>query len=141
MTRRAAIVAGSRTPFARSGTVLKNMTAIDLGSLAVRDLMDRSGIPGKEVDRLVYGTVIHDPHVPNIAREVGLATLPATVPAVTVSSACASANQAIADGVSLTHNRAPDPAQWADIVSELREPRAEPGAPLPGIPQRALRGR
>lgn len=26
----------------------------------------------------------------------------------------------IADGVSLTHNRAPDPAQWADIVSELK---------------------
>ncbi|MEE3330786.1 MAG: TIGR03617 family F420-dependent LLM class oxidoreductase [Myxococcota bacterium] len=32
--------------------------------------------------------------------------------------------EGIADGVSLTHNRAPDPAQWADIVSELREPRA-----------------
>ena len=110
MTRRAAIVAGSRTPFARSGTVLKNMTAIDLGRLAVRDLMDRSGIPGKEVDRLVYGTVIHDPHVPNIAREVGLATLPATVPAVTVSSACASANQAIADGVSLIERG------YADLV-------------------------
>ena len=29
----------------------------------------------------------------------------------------------IADGVSLTHNRAPDPAQWADIVAELRAGR------------------
>ncbi len=28
----------------------------------------------------------------------------------------------IADGVSLTHNRAPDPAHWADIVVELRMP-------------------
>jgi len=27
--------------------------------------------------------------------------------------------EGIADGVSLTHNRAPDPAQWADIVSDL----------------------
>ena len=26
----------------------------------------------------------------------------------------------IADGVSLTHNRAPDPAQWADVVAELK---------------------
>lgn len=110
MPRRAAIVAGSRTPFARSGTVLKNMTAIDLGRIAVRDLMERSGIPGKEVDRLVYGTVVHDPHVPNIAREVGLATLPATVPAVTVSSACASGNQAIADGVALIERG------YADLV-------------------------
>ncbi|MEE2668746.1 MAG: acetyl-CoA C-acyltransferase FadI [Gemmatimonadota bacterium] len=101
MPRRAAIVAGCRTPFARSGTVLKNMTAIDLGTLAVRDLMDRSDIPGKEVDHLVYGTVVPYPHAPNIAREVGLATLPVTVPAVTVSSACASSNQAIANGVDL----------------------------------------
>ena len=101
MTTRRRHRRGGRTPFARSGTVLKNMTAIDLGTLAVRDLMDRSGIPGEEVDHLVYGTVVHDPHAPNIAREVGLATLPQTVPAVTVSRACASANQAIADGVSL----------------------------------------
>jgi alkanesulfonate monooxygenase SsuD/methylene tetrahydromethanopterin reductase-like flavin-dependent oxidoreductase (luciferase family) len=27
----------------------------------------------------------------------------------------------IADGVSLTHNRAPDPAQWADVVADLKE--------------------
>lgn len=26
----------------------------------------------------------------------------------------------IADGVSLTHNRAPDPAHWADVVADLR---------------------
>ena len=26
----------------------------------------------------------------------------------------------IADGVSLTHNRAPDPAQWADVVADLK---------------------
>ena len=28
----------------------------------------------------------------------------------------------ITDAVSLTHNRAPDPEQWADIVSELKQP-------------------
>jgi hypothetical protein len=32
----------------------------------------------------------------------------------------------IADGVSLTHNRAPDPEQWADVVAELRRLRASP---------------
>jgi probable F420-dependent oxidoreductase len=30
----------------------------------------------------------------------------------------------IADGVSLTHNRAPDPTQWADIVADLKRDRA-----------------
>ena len=59
MSRRTAIIAGSRTPFARSGTVFKDLTAIDLGVLAVRELMDRSGVRGEEVDHLVYGTVVH----------------------------------------------------------------------------------
>ena len=76
MSKRTAIIDGIRTPFVRSGTVFKDLTAIDLGVLAVRELMDRSGVRGEDVDHLVYGTVVHDPHAPNIAREVGLATLP-----------------------------------------------------------------
>jgi acetyl-CoA acyltransferase len=46
MSRRTAIIAGFRTPFVRSGTVFKDLTAIDLGVLAVRELMDRSGVRG-----------------------------------------------------------------------------------------------
>ncbi|MEE8146022.1 MAG: acetyl-CoA C-acyltransferase FadI, partial [Longimicrobiales bacterium] len=94
-------VAGCRTPFAKSGTVLKDLTAIDLGKLAVRELVARSGIRGEDVDQVVYGTVVHDPHAGNIAREVGLGTVPKAVPAFTVSRACASANQAITSGVDL----------------------------------------
>ncbi len=98
---RTAIVAGTRTPFVRSGTAFADMTAIELGKLAVREVLARSQLPGSEVDQLVYGTVVHDTQAPNIAREVGLATLPKTVPAVTVSRACASSNQAVADGANL----------------------------------------
>ena len=96
-----AVVDGCRTPFAKAGTHFADMTAIEPGQLAVRELVARSGIDPVEVDHLVYGTVVHDPRAPNIAREVGLATLPKSVPAVTVSRACASSNQAISDGVNL----------------------------------------
>jgi acetyl-CoA acyltransferase len=98
---KAVLVAGVRTPFTRSGTVLKDLTAVDLGRLAVRELLARSGIDGERVDELVFGTVVHDPHAPNIAREVGLATLPPTVPATTVSLACATSNRAITDAANL----------------------------------------
>lgn len=98
---RTAIVAGCRTPFTKSGTVLQHLTAIDLGKAAVRGLLARTDVPPEAVDHLVFGTVVHDPQAPNIAREVGLGTVPRTVPAWTVSRACASANQAIADGVNL----------------------------------------
>ena len=110
MSNRAAIIAGVRTPFARSGSDLKDLSAVELGTLAVRALMNRSGVPGEDVDHLVYGTVVHNPHAPHIAREVGLATLPKTVTAATVSQACASSNQAIADGVNLIERG------YADVV-------------------------
>jgi acetyl-CoA acyltransferase len=97
-SRRVAIVAGVRTPFARSGTVLKGLSAIDLGRACVAELLQRTALLGGEVDALVYGTVVPSVVAPNIAREVSLIPLlPKGVEAVSVSRACASANQAITD--------------------------------------------
>jgi acetyl-CoA acyltransferase len=97
--RRVAIVAGVRTPFARAGTALKNVSAIDLGKACVAELIQRANLDGKEVDALVFGTVVQSVLAPNIAREVSLLPmLPKGVQAVTVGRACASANQAITDG-------------------------------------------
>jgi len=96
--RRVAIVAGLRTPFARAGTTLKSISAIDLGKRVVAELIQRSGVDGKLVDAVVYGTVVPSVIAPNIAREVSLLPLlPKGVQAFTVSRACASANQAITD--------------------------------------------
>ena len=96
--RRVAIVAGVRTPFARSGTALKSISAIDLGRLCVAELVQRTGIAGSDVDLLVFGTVVPSVLAPNIAREVSLIPhLPKGVQAFSVSRACASANQAITD--------------------------------------------
>ena len=96
-----AIVDGCRTAFSRSGSVFTDLSAIELGKVAVRDALARSGLKGDDVDHLVYGTVVHDTQAPNIAREVGLAVLPKAVPAVSVSRACASANQAITDATQM----------------------------------------
>jgi acetyl-CoA acyltransferase len=105
--RRVAIVAGVRTPFARSGTTLKRLTSIDLGKLCVAELIQRSEIDGKLVEAIVYGTVVPSVVAPNIAREVSLLPmLPKGCQSFTVSRACASANQAItdaADQIALGH--------------------------------------
>ena len=98
---KAVIVAGVRTPFAKAGTELCKLSAIDLGKVAVRELLARAAVPAQAVDQVVFGTVVHDPLAPNIAREVGLATLPKSVPATTVSRQCATANQAITDAANL----------------------------------------
>ncbi len=105
--RRVAIVAGVRTPFTRAGSAFKSISAIELGKLCVAELIQRSNLSGKEVDALVFGTVIPSVVAPNIAREVALMPLlPKGVQAFSVSRACASANQAItdaADQIALGH--------------------------------------
>ena len=96
--RRVAIVAGIRTPFARAGTALKSLSAIELGRLCVAELIQRTGIGGNEVDLVAFGTVVPSVQAPNIAREVSLIPhLPKGVQSWSVSRACASANQAITD--------------------------------------------
>ena len=105
--RRVAIVAGLRTPFARSGTTLRSLSALDLGKRCVAELIQRSEIEGNLVEAVVYGTVVPSVLAPNIAREISLLPmLPRGCQAFTVSRACASANQAItdaADQIALGH--------------------------------------
>jgi acetyl-CoA acyltransferase len=94
--RRVAIVEGCRTPFSKAGTSFRSVSPVELGKIAVRELLGRADLDPAEVDEIVYGTVVPPIQAPNVAREVGLAAgLPASVPAYTVSRACASSNQAI----------------------------------------------
>ncbi len=95
---RVAVVAGVRTPFARSGTALAHYSALELGRHAVAALLQRTELDGREVQLLVFGTVLPSVTAPNIAREVSLLPqFPSDVQAFTVGRACASANQAITD--------------------------------------------
>jgi acetyl-CoA acyltransferase len=92
---RVAIVAGLRTPFAKQGTAYKALSALDLGSIVVRELCERTAIDRREIDLLVYGQAVPNPTAPNIAREIVLGTgLPKTIEAFSVVRACATSFQA-----------------------------------------------
>ena len=94
--RRAVVIAGLRTPFAKAGTVLQDVTAADLARHCTRELLYRTELPGDEVDEVIYGQVVSSPLLPNVGREVSLLPqLPRTVPAYTLNRACASGAQAI----------------------------------------------
>ena len=89
MSERVAIVDGLRTPFAKRGDALAGFGAVDLGTAVVSELMERNGIDGTDVDQVVFGRVILDVEMPNIAREIVLNShLPAEVEAYSVSEAC-----------------------------------------------------
>jgi acetyl-CoA acyltransferase len=96
--RRVAIIAGCRTPFAKAGTVFRDLTAVDLAKVCVRELVERTEVDPAAIGTVVLGQVIPSAKAPNLGREAMLgAGLPASIPAYTVNRACASANQAIAD--------------------------------------------
>jgi acetyl-CoA acyltransferase len=105
--RRVAIVAGLRTPFAKSGTIFRDVTATALARHVARELLMRTELDGREVDEVVFGQVVPSVRVPNVAREVSLLPqLLPSVPAYSLNRACASAAQAItnaADQIALGH--------------------------------------
>jgi len=105
--RRVAIAAGVRTPFARSGTVLRDVPGLAMARHAARELLYRTELDGALVDEVIVGQVVPSVLTPNVAREVSLLPqFPRTIPAYTLNRACASAAQAItnaADQIRLGH--------------------------------------
>jgi acetyl-CoA acyltransferase len=103
--RRVAIVAGLRTPFVKTGTAFKDLSALELGRQVVSELVQRTELPVSAIDQIVFGTVIPSVQLPNIAREIGLAAgLPKTIDAFSVTRACATSLQAMttaADAIAL----------------------------------------
>jgi len=97
--RRVAIVDGLRTPFAKSGSVFRKESTLDLASRVVAELVARTGVDAETVDQIIYGTVVADIGAPNIAREIVLAgPFPQSVDAYSVSRACATSTQSFVNG-------------------------------------------
>ena len=94
--RRAVVVAGLRTPFAKSGSVFANVSGVALARHAARELLYRTELAGSEVDEVIVGQVLASPLAPNVAREVSLLPqFPRDIPAYSLNRACASGGQAV----------------------------------------------
>ena len=94
--RRAVVVGGVRTPFAKAFTDLMELDTIALGVAAVSGLLKQTQLPARELDSVVWGGVIFPPLSVNLAREIALdLKLPPEVQGMTVTRACASGLQAI----------------------------------------------
>jgi acetyl-CoA C-acetyltransferase/acetyl-CoA acyltransferase len=93
---RVAILDGIRTPFCKSGGVLAQVGADDLGTIVVRELLARTGISPRDVSELIFGNVANPGHAANIARVISLmAGLPADMVSYTVHHNCASGIQSL----------------------------------------------
>ena len=97
LPNRVAIVHGLRTPFARQLTQYADLSAIDLGTILVQEMLLRYDLDPNTIERLVFGQVVIQPDSPNIAREIVIGTdLPDHTDAFSVSRACATSFQSVA---------------------------------------------
>jgi acetyl-CoA acetyltransferase family protein len=95
--REAVIVEAIRTPMGRRGGAYADVHPVDLLSVVLRDLIDRTGLDATLVDDHIAGCVsqVGDQSL-NVARNAWLAAgLPEAVPSTTVDQQCGSSQQAI----------------------------------------------
>ena len=94
------ILGGARTPMAEYAGKLKDISALELGAIASRAALERTGVKPDQVDHVVFGNVLQtSADAVYGARHVGLKTgLPVEVPALTVNRLCGSGIQAAVSG-------------------------------------------
>jgi acetyl-CoA acetyltransferase family protein len=92
-----AIVSGARTPFGRYCGKIKDYTAQELGAVAAKAAIERSGVNPNDFDHVVFGNAQQTSGDALYgARHVGLrAGIPIETPALTVNRLCGSGMQAI----------------------------------------------
>ncbi len=90
------ILGGIRTPFARAGTVLRHLGAVELGRLAAGEVLARNELDPARLDEVILGNCAQPAEAANVARVIALrAGIPEQVPGLTVHRNCASGMEAV----------------------------------------------
>lgn len=85
------IVSAVRTPVGSFGGVFKNVSAVDLGTVVVKEAISRAGIKPEIVDEVYLGCILQAGLGQNVARQVSInAGIPVTTPATTINILCGS---------------------------------------------------
>ena len=96
----AVILSACRTPIGAFGGALKDVGAVDLGAIVIREAVKRAAVPPADIGDAVMGCVLQAGAGMNVARQAGLkAGLPIEVPGETVNRVCGSGLQAVVHAV------------------------------------------
>jgi acetyl-CoA C-acetyltransferase len=97
MSDRNVIVHGARTPMGRLLGALKDQSAMDLGGVAIKAALQRSGITADQVQYVIMGQVLQAGagQIPSRQAAV-MAGIPMSVPSITINKVCLSGLDAIA---------------------------------------------
>jgi acetyl-CoA C-acetyltransferase len=94
------ILSACRTPIGSFGGCFRDVTAVDLGAVAVREALARATVAPGDIDDVMFGCVLQAGAGMNVARQVGRRSgLPDTVPGLTINRVCGSGLQAVVSAV------------------------------------------
>ncbi len=111
MAKKVVIVSACRTAIGKMGGALGNTPAADLGSIVIKEAVNRAGIKPEQVDEVLMGCVIQAAQGQNVARQASIkAGLPIEVPAVTLNVVCGSGLKCVNEAASLIMS------EQADVV-------------------------
>ncbi|MGH3086512.1 MAG: acetyl-CoA C-acetyltransferase [Rubrobacteraceae bacterium] len=88
---RAVVLGAARTPFGKFGGALAPMSATDLGGIAIREAIDRSGVKDAEIEHSIFGIVVQAGVGQIPSRQANAkAGLPFSLTTETLNQVCAS---------------------------------------------------
>jgi len=91
MSREVVLVGACRTPIGTFGGQLKDVKAVDLGALVMKEAIKRAGISADQIDEVIFGCVLQAAQGQNVTRQSAIkAGIPETVPAFTINKVCGS---------------------------------------------------
>ena len=92
----AVIVSGARTPIGRFGGAFKSFGAPDLGAVAIKAALERTGLDPSDVDEVILGNVLQAADAGYAPRLASLrAGIPEEVPVIAINRQCSSGLEAI----------------------------------------------
>jgi acetyl-CoA C-acetyltransferase len=91
MAQKVVLAGACRTAIGKMGGALSTTPAADLGSIVIKEALNRAGVKPEQVDEVLMGCVIQAGLGQNVARQASIkAGLPVEVPAVTINVVCGS---------------------------------------------------
>ena len=91
MAQKVVIAGACRTAIGKMGGALSNTPAAELGSIVIKEALNRAGVKPEQVDEVLMGCVIQAGLGQNVARQASIkAGLPIETPAVTLNVVCGS---------------------------------------------------
>ena len=96
MSRKVVIASACRTAVGKMGGALSTTPAADLGSIVIKEALNRANVKPEQVDEVYMGCVIQAGLGQNVARQASIkAGLPIEVPATTINVVCGSGLKAV----------------------------------------------